>query len=594
MDLNMNQILKYSLIILAVFFVMKMFKRNNHENFTQQEPQEVVCNCNINDDLIENFSGDAAYEKFTQQKPQKICDQRKCAEDICKRANAAKYKKDTYSEFIKKNIDLSKIKYEKDKYNRIFGCQYCTNQDKNKIHQYVTTNSAPFPTDVWVKSDFPYKNGTKKNWTDGYWSDGSQPTFQDMKFFCNDGSNKWKFYKTLEDCKSGKTCMPYKIADKHTMSGWCNKNKKRTCSLGKPVIDENGSKVTVSEGKCTSQEGQCKNPTNCIIRGKQIKKLLPKKIKTCVSNANIKDKKSNEEDMKVSAERGHFKCRSKSRKHKESCHRKICETVNKWNKEHKDIKDKIFINDFYEHIKNNNNDLTRFYENCQDCVNETFVWKDSCDYATLKPSEFNKRYGLKLNLNKKQYALYKNGKNPKQLERIRKNLNELFPLTHKIQTTSKNTPEKKEIKQTVSEQCKTCATKLCTIVKERLTINKTTNKFSFWKIYNKDESAVKPCECNDCEITKDFVQDHLNSQCTKELEKGKGQQDFTLPTYLSENHACCDVDSCKKYLKDNQSKIESEFNDDDTAQDILNRFTSDNCSTCKNNDVIKAFINSHL
>jgi hypothetical protein len=560
MDLNMTQYLKYSLIILAVFFVMKMFKRNNHENFTQQEPQEVVCNCNINDDLIENFSGDAAYEKFTQQEPQKICDQRKCAEDICKRANAAKYKKDTYSEFIKKNIDLSKIKYEKDKYNRIFGCQYCTNQDKNKIHQYVKTNSAPFPTDVWVESDFPYKNGIKKKWTDGYWSDGSQPTFQDMKFFCNDGSNKWKFYKTLEDCKSGKTCMP-----------------------------------SVSEGKCNDKTGKCKNPEkNCIIRGKQIKKLLPKKIKTCVSNANIKDKKSNEEDMKVSAERGHFKCRSKSRKHEESCHRKICETVIRWNDNQENEADKINANDFYEHIKNNNNDLTRFYENCQDCVNETFVWKDSCDYATLKPSEYDKRSGLKLNLNKKQYALYKNGKNHEQLERIRKNLNELFPLTHKIQTTSKNTPEKKEIKQTVSEQCKNCAIKLCTIVKERLTENKTTNKFSFWKIYNEDKSAVKPCECNDCEITKDFVQDHLNSQCIEDLEKGHGQQDFTLHTYLSENHACCDVDSCKKYLTDNKSTIESDFKVGDTAQVILNRFASGNCSTCKNNDVIKAFINSHL
>ena len=437
----------------------------------------------------------------------KICDHRRCAEDICKRANAAKYSKDTYSEFIKNNIDLSKIIYEKDKYNRILGCQYCTNKDKNKIHQYVTTNSSPAPTKVWVDSDLPYKNGERKKWTDGYWADGALPTFQDLKFHCNDGG--WKFYKSLEDCKSGKTCVKYKIADQQTINSWCKKNKKRKCKLGQPVIDEWGSKVEISDSQCNKNKGKCNNPENCVIRGKQIQKILPKEINTCVSNANIKDKNSNEKDMRVSANRGYFKCRSPGSKygpkHEESCHRKICETVIGWNEQQKKEKDKIFALDFYEHIKNNNNDLTKFYKNCQDCIKETFVWEDSCDY-------------FKKGKNKKKYSLYKNRDDPEQLERIRNNLNKLFPLTNNIQNTSKNTPKNKEIKKKSTKKTAesgNATTKLCKKLNECVThlqenLSELPAKDKFDTLLKSEEAKDYLGPCVNC-----LDNDSLNSIKTK-------------------------------------------------------------------------------
>lgn len=54
--MNMKSIIQIGLIILAIFFIMKMFKKNKCEKFTQESPQKVSCNCNINEEkIVENF-----------------------------------------------------------------------------------------------------------------------------------------------------------------------------------------------------------------------------------------------------------------------------------------------------------------------------------------------------------------------------------------------------------------------------------------------------------------------------------------------------------------------------------------------------------
>jgi hypothetical protein len=54
--MDTKNVLKYVLIAIAIFYIMKMFKKN--ENFSQKKSEEVVCNCNINapqEKIIENF-----------------------------------------------------------------------------------------------------------------------------------------------------------------------------------------------------------------------------------------------------------------------------------------------------------------------------------------------------------------------------------------------------------------------------------------------------------------------------------------------------------------------------------------------------------
>ena len=53
----MKSIVQIGLIILIIMFVMKKIKGNRCEGFTQQQPQKVSCNCNIQrENTLENFN----------------------------------------------------------------------------------------------------------------------------------------------------------------------------------------------------------------------------------------------------------------------------------------------------------------------------------------------------------------------------------------------------------------------------------------------------------------------------------------------------------------------------------------------------------
>ena len=61
--MNMKSIIQIGIIILAIFFIMKMFKKNKCEKFTQESPQKVSCNCNINEEkIVENFGEEKIIE----------------------------------------------------------------------------------------------------------------------------------------------------------------------------------------------------------------------------------------------------------------------------------------------------------------------------------------------------------------------------------------------------------------------------------------------------------------------------------------------------------------------------------------------------
>ena len=59
MEFNLKKLLPIGLIVLAVMFIMKMMKGKRCEGFTQQQPQKVQCNCNVQakNDQVENFWG---------------------------------------------------------------------------------------------------------------------------------------------------------------------------------------------------------------------------------------------------------------------------------------------------------------------------------------------------------------------------------------------------------------------------------------------------------------------------------------------------------------------------------------------------------
>ena len=59
MELNMNSIVQIGLIVIAIMFVMKMMKGKRREDFSQQQPQNVSCNCNIKQEepVIEGIGG---------------------------------------------------------------------------------------------------------------------------------------------------------------------------------------------------------------------------------------------------------------------------------------------------------------------------------------------------------------------------------------------------------------------------------------------------------------------------------------------------------------------------------------------------------